>query len=113
MVPQLRALILLLAVLILVSTLAACEAEATKRADSTITEIGQAKGDNTMMGNFASVSAGYEHTCGVRADGSVACWGRAQEGQTLPPEGKFASVRNSLNKSVDAASPIPSLPLSP
>ncbi|MDE2822915.1 MAG: RCC1 domain-containing protein, partial [Chloroflexota bacterium] len=26
-------------------------------------------------GEFASVSAGRFHTCGVRADGSVACWG--------------------------------------
>ena len=26
-------------------------------------------------GEFASVSAGEGHTCGVRTDGSVACWG--------------------------------------
>ena len=26
-------------------------------------------------GEFASVSAGGAHTCGVRLDGSVACWG--------------------------------------
>ena len=41
---------------------------------------------------FTTISAGYEHTCGVRADGSVACWGRAEGGQALPPEGKFAYV---------------------
>ena len=28
-----------------------------------------------MKGEFASVSAGYEHSCGLRVDGSVACWG--------------------------------------
>ena len=26
-------------------------------------------------GEFISVSAGNNHTCGVRTDGSVACWG--------------------------------------
>ena len=26
-------------------------------------------------GDFASVSAGFHHTCGVRTDGSVSCWG--------------------------------------
>ena len=42
---------------------------------------------------FASVSAGGAHTCGVRVDGSVACWGRDSEyGLLSPPEGEFASV---------------------
>ena len=43
-------------------------------------------------GQFASVSAGGDHTCGVRTDGSVACWGSDEYGQTTPPEGQFASV---------------------
>jgi alpha-tubulin suppressor-like RCC1 family protein len=37
-------------------------------------------------GEFASVSAGYEHACGVSTDGSVACWGRDQWGQSTPPQ---------------------------
>ena len=43
-------------------------------------------------GEFASVSAGGEHTCGVRLDGSVACWGWNTLGRTTPREGEFASV---------------------
>ena len=31
-------------------------------------------------GDFASVSAGGVHTCGVRVDGSVACWGNNEDG---------------------------------
>ncbi len=27
-------------------------------------------------GEFVSVSAGSAHTCGLKTDGSVACWGR-------------------------------------
>ena len=38
-------------------------------------------------GEFASVSAGDEHTCGVRTDGSVACWGEQARGLTALPGG--------------------------
>ena len=43
-------------------------------------------------GEFASVSAGGIHTCGVKTDGSVACWGYDDSGQATPPSGEFASV---------------------
>ena len=43
-------------------------------------------------GEFASVSAGGYHNCGVKRDGSVACWGRNSAGQATPPAGEFASV---------------------
>ena len=43
-------------------------------------------------GEFVTVSGGETHTCGVRTDGSLACWGRNNEGQASPPRGKFASV---------------------
>ena len=38
-------------------------------------------------GEFASVSAGYDHFCGVRTDGAVACWGYDEVGQATPPPG--------------------------
>ena len=38
-------------------------------------------------GEFASVSAGGKHTCGVRMDGSVSCWGNNSYRQATPPEG--------------------------
>ena len=41
---------------------------------------------------FASVSAGGLHTCGVKTDGSVACWGYDHFGQATPPAGEFTSV---------------------
>ena len=41
---------------------------------------------------FTAVSAGHEHTCGVRTDGALACWGRNNSGQATPPEGTFATV---------------------
>ena len=41
---------------------------------------------------FTSVSAGSNHTCGIRDTGEVVCWGRNSEGQSVPPSGAFTSV---------------------
>ena len=41
---------------------------------------------------FASVSAGGFHTCGVKTDGSVACWGQELFGEATPPAGEFITV---------------------
>ena len=38
------------------------------------------------------MSARSYHTCGVRQDGSVACWGNSQYDQVIPPNGEFASI---------------------
>ena len=43
-------------------------------------------------GKFISVSAGRQHTCGVRTDNTVTCWGLDGAGPASPPPGKFASV---------------------
>ncbi len=41
---------------------------------------------------WLSVSAVFYHTCGVRADGTLACWGDNDFGQADPPPGAFQSV---------------------
>ncbi len=45
-------------------------------------------------GVFSSVSAGVEHVCGVRPDGSAECWGESQRWRDagFPPEGPFTDV---------------------
>ena len=68
---------LLAAILILAFAFAAC---------------GGDDGDGTSEVQFASVSAGSFHTCGVGRDGSVECWGFDLSGQATPPSGEFASV---------------------
>lgn len=40
----------------------------------------------------ATVTAGYYHACGLRADGTLACWGRDLDGQSSPPPGSFVAV---------------------
>ncbi|PYP95483.1 MAG: hypothetical protein DMD34_06665, partial [Gemmatimonadetes bacterium] len=32
------------------------------------------------------------HTCGLKTDGTVACWGDDYYGQATPPAGTFAQV---------------------
>ncbi len=41
---------------------------------------------------FTQVSAGGAHTCGLRADGVLTCWGSNDVGQARPPSGAFAQV---------------------
>ena len=43
-------------------------------------------------GQFSAVAAGGEHSCGLRTDGTIACWGRNEDGQADPPAGRFRSV---------------------
>ena len=39
------------------------------------------------------ISFPREHTFGLISDGSVACWGDNEDGQTTPPEGRHISSK--------------------
>ena len=43
-------------------------------------------------GPFASVSVGIQHSCRIKGDLSVVCWGGNEHGQTSPPNGTFSLV---------------------
>ena len=45
-----------------------------------------------VITEFASISAGNDHTCGVGIDGAVGCWGLNHFDQATPPDGVFVSV---------------------
>lgn len=47
-------------------------------------------------GEFASVSTGARHACGVKRDSTVACWGDDDFGQASPPKGEFALISAGL-----------------
>ena len=49
-------------------------------------------GGGRVITEFASISAGDNHTCGVGTDGYVGCWGADWNGSTQPPDGEFSSV---------------------
>ena len=42
--------------------------------------------------DLISVSAGRLHSCGVRTDGAVVCWGANDDGQTDAPSGQFSDI---------------------
>ena len=41
---------------------------------------------------YKSVDAGKNHTCGIKMDNTIECWGDNTEGQTDAPEGEFMSI---------------------
>jgi alpha-tubulin suppressor-like RCC1 family protein len=43
-------------------------------------------------GSFARISAGGLHTCGLRADNSITCWGDSDFGQLDAPEDSFTQM---------------------
>jgi alpha-tubulin suppressor-like RCC1 family protein len=43
------------------------------------------------------VSAGAYHTCGVRTDDRLACWGYNGSGRASPPPGTFKTVSAGSN----------------
>ena len=45
-----------------------------------------------IAGKFISVSAGGVHSCGVRTDNTLHCWGDNSDGQSSPPSGQFLTV---------------------
>ncbi|MBV9787063.1 MAG: S8 family serine peptidase [Chloroflexi bacterium] len=44
-------------------------------------------------GDPRSLSANSTHTCAVRSDSTIICWGKNDYGQTTPPSGLFTQVR--------------------
>ena len=45
-----------------------------------------------MAADLTGISSGSVHSCGLRSDGTVVCWGRDWEGQSSEPKGEFAAV---------------------
>src|SRR6266849_3564627 len=39
-----------------------------------------------------SIDAGRHHTCGIKKNGTLACWGDNNDGQATPPKGTFSAV---------------------
>ena len=62
-------------------------------------------------GGYQQISAGGGHTCAVKTDSSIVCWGRNDHGQATPPAGDFQQV--SAGRAIAYKTPTPSLRISP
>ncbi len=43
-------------------------------------------------GRYSAVSAGGDHSCGLRTNGTITCWGNNDEGQATAPDGQYSAV---------------------
>ena len=43
-------------------------------------------------GGYTAVAAGGSHSCGLRPDRAVACWGSNADGQLLEPDGEYRAI---------------------
>ncbi len=50
-------------------------------------------------GKFAAVASGYHHTCGLRVEGTIACWGTNWFEDVVSPEGLYTAVTVGRNHS--------------
>ena len=50
-------------------------------------------------GGYTAVDAGGSHTCALRSDSTVTCWGDNEEGQTDAPSGTFTTIDVGWNHS--------------
>jgi hypothetical protein len=47
---------------------------------------------SVAAGSFVAVSAGGGHSCAIRSDSTVACWGNNDYGQSTPPPESFIAI---------------------
>ena len=58
-----------------------------------VTPVPTPSGTPVGGGGFTQISSGANHACGLRANGSIACWGSNVFGQATPPtSGVFTSI---------------------
>ena len=60
--------------------------------------IVRAKTDESWI-YLETLSAGAYHSCAVKSDGTLACWGWDVYGQSTPPGGAFTQVSSGSNHS--------------
>ena len=54
--------------------------------------VAQSRQGSASNGSFSQVSAGGEHSCALRTDGTITCWGRNVEGRLDAPSGSFSQI---------------------
>ncbi len=45
-----------------------------------------------ILGRYTDIATGNNHACGLRANGTITCWGSNDNGTTEPPPGTYTSI---------------------
>ena len=88
--PLARAVALVLTVAAIAALLVAEDASA--QSATLDKQDGTAAEDTQGHSASSAVAAGTDHSCGLRTDGSITCWGDIILGQTNAPSGTFSAV---------------------
>ena len=68
--------------------------------DQILAVMGRIEGATDLrLGSFKTVSIGSRHSCGIRADDTIECWGVGHGGLLNAPSGGFSSVSAARNHS--------------
>lgn len=51
-----------------------------------------ASDSDSSQDGFTAIAAGLSHSCGLRGDGGVECWGADDDGQLGAPGGSFTAI---------------------
>ena len=43
-------------------------------------------------GRYSAVTAGWGHSCGLRTNGTITCWGNNDDGQATAPDGQYSAI---------------------
>ena len=73
------------------SLLSSTSSRQTSRPEPTTTRL-PAPEPGAGTGGYQQVSAGQAHTCAVKANGGIVCWGNNSSGQSTPPGGSFQQI---------------------
>ena len=74
-----------------------CELEISTEQEESSTEQQVPEGESSAL--FEAVSVGGSHSCGLRTDGTIACWGDNSAGKADAPSGTFNAVSAGLDSS--------------
>jgi alpha-tubulin suppressor-like RCC1 family protein len=61
-------------------------------ADGQVCDCPPGLGGSVCELEFVELAGGNNHVCGIRNDGSTACWGQASDGQSNPPPTQFTTL---------------------
>ena len=66
------------------------------QAENAVTEANNTAGQQLhgqpALGPATAIAAGHFHSCGIRTNGTVQCWGHNSYGEARPPSGQFTAI---------------------